>query len=66
MAMCRIVEALEVELKALSLPFLTDPPPPPPRAQGSRSVLQRWLFMLYGTTGATTEGWKEVRSYYFL
>lgn len=55
--MCRLVEALEVELKALSPALLTDPPPP----LHSRliSVLQRQLFILYGATGPSTEGWNE-------
>lgn len=54
--MCRLVEALEVELKALSPALLTDPPPLHARLI---SGLQRQLFILYGTTGPSTEGWNE-------
>lgn len=53
MAMCRVLEALEVELKALSPALLTDP-----TTTTSCPVLQRWLLILYGTAAASTEGWK--------
>lgn len=40
--MCRVIEALEVEMKALSPALLIDPPPPL-HPQGSCSVLQRFF-----------------------
>lgn len=42
MAKCRVIEALEVEMKALSPALLIDPPPPL-HPQGSGSVLQRFF-----------------------
>lgn len=42
MAKCRVIEALEVEMKALSPALLIDPPAPLP-PQGSCSVLQTFF-----------------------